>query len=153
MNQLCSTPEMQSLGYRQKRPDLAKLHLDTLFAHLITNDKSNNNSNETRRYLTGCGESEFDATERKEKRTWNSISYRSKPHAARYCEVQSRWPVAPFWRTSFPRRCSAPQHATRSKRRRRPTCLRACAPNSTPFPWKRKSLLTMSLCSTVPAEP
>src|SRR5271168_12512 len=55
MNQLRRTPEMQSLGDRQERPNLAKLHLATLFAHLITDDKTNNNSNQTRGYLTGCG--------------------------------------------------------------------------------------------------
>src|SRR6202451_3390415 len=46
---------MQSLGDRQKRPDLAKLHLATSFAHLITDSKTNNNSNQRRKYLTGCG--------------------------------------------------------------------------------------------------
>src|ERR1700684_1323959 len=46
---------MQSLGDRQKRPDLAKLHLATSFAHLITDSKTDNNSNQRRKYLTGCG--------------------------------------------------------------------------------------------------
>src|SRR5271155_2437283 len=55
MNQLRRTPEMQSLSDRQKRPDLAKLHCSTLFVHLITDDKTNNDSNQTRGYLTGCG--------------------------------------------------------------------------------------------------
>jgi len=49
------------------------------------------------------------------------------------------WSAAPFWRTSFPRRCSAPpQRATRKKRLR--TRSRLCATGSTPFPSKQKSL-------------
>src|ERR1700689_3484499 len=55
MNQFRRTPKMQCLGDRQKRPDLAKLHLATLFAHLITGSKTNNNSNQMREYPTGCG--------------------------------------------------------------------------------------------------
>src|ERR1700689_1877298 len=55
MNQFRRTPKMQCLGDRQKRPDLAKLHVATLFAHLITGNKTNNNSNQMREYPTGCG--------------------------------------------------------------------------------------------------
>src|ERR1700735_2250663 len=58
MKQFRRTPKMQSLGDRQKRPDLAKLHLATLFAHLITGSKTNNNSNQMREYPTGCGKRE-----------------------------------------------------------------------------------------------
>src|SRR5258708_35230130 len=36
----------------------------------------------------------------------NSIFHSSKPHAAKCCEFLPRWPAAPFWRTSFPGRCS-----------------------------------------------
>src|SRR5277367_3155180 len=55
MNQLRRTPEMQGLGDREKRPDLAKLHLATLFAHLITDNKTNNALNQTWECLTRCG--------------------------------------------------------------------------------------------------
>src|ERR1700691_2139968 len=55
MNQLRSTAEVQGLGNREKRPDLAKLHFVTLFANLITGTKTNNDSNQTWEYLTGCG--------------------------------------------------------------------------------------------------
>src|SRR6266481_639471 len=55
MNELRCTPEVQSLGDREKRPDLAKLHLATLFAHLITDNKTNNALNQTWECLTRCG--------------------------------------------------------------------------------------------------
>src|ERR1700722_9414278 len=58
MKQFRRTPKMQSPGDRQKRPDLAKLHPATLFAHLITGSKTNNNSNQMREYPTGCGKRE-----------------------------------------------------------------------------------------------
>src|SRR5580704_3879669 len=55
MNQLRSTPEVQRLGDREKRSNVTKLHLATSFAHLITGRKTNNNSNQRRKYLTGGG--------------------------------------------------------------------------------------------------
>src|ERR1700722_2544422 len=55
MNQLRSTPEVQRLGDREKRSNVTKLHLATSFAHLITGSKVNNDSNQRRKYLTGCG--------------------------------------------------------------------------------------------------
>src|SRR5580704_18350376 len=55
MNQLCRAPEVQSLGDGKKRSNVTKLHLATSFAHLITGRKANNNSNQRRKYLTGCG--------------------------------------------------------------------------------------------------
>src|SRR5271163_2728938 len=54
MNQLRSTAEVQGLGNREKRPDLAKLHFATLFANLITGNKTNNDSNKPWECLTGC---------------------------------------------------------------------------------------------------
>src|SRR5271156_4191994 len=55
MNQLRSTPEVQRLGDREKRSNVTKLHLATSFTHLITGSKTNNNSNQRWKYLTGCG--------------------------------------------------------------------------------------------------
>src|SRR5258705_13365044 len=55
MNQLSSTPEMQSLGDRKKRSNLTKLHTSILFANLITDHKTNNVSNHTQKCLTRCG--------------------------------------------------------------------------------------------------
>src|SRR6266481_5417391 len=55
MNQLCSTSEMQSFGDREKRPNLTKFHCLFLFADLITDDTTNNVSNQIRECLTGCG--------------------------------------------------------------------------------------------------
>src|SRR5258708_24809888 len=55
MNQLRSTPEMQSLGDREKRSNLTKLHTFILFANLITDHKTNNVSNHTQKCLTRCG--------------------------------------------------------------------------------------------------
>src|SRR5580704_15087740 len=55
MNQLCRAPEVQSLGDGKKRSNVTKLHLATSFAHLITGSKTDNNSNQRRKYLTGCG--------------------------------------------------------------------------------------------------
>jgi len=50
------------------------------------------------------------------------LSYKKQTSAPAMCEITT---AAPFWRTSFPRRCSAPpQRATRNtrnKRLRRPT--------------------------------
>jgi hypothetical protein len=47
MNQLRSTSEVQSLCYRQKRPNLTKFHRSILFAKFITDNKTNNVTNET----------------------------------------------------------------------------------------------------------
>src|ERR1700720_1344280 len=55
MNQLRSSPEMQSLGDREKRSNLTKLHRESLFAYLITDNKTNNVSNQSEKCLTGCG--------------------------------------------------------------------------------------------------
>src|SRR5580704_19195828 len=55
MNQLCRAPEVQSLGDGKKRSNVTKLHLATSFAHLITGSKTDNNSNQRTKYLTGCG--------------------------------------------------------------------------------------------------
>jgi hypothetical protein len=45
MNQLRSTPEVQSLRYGEKRPNLTKFHLVILFTELITYNKTNNVTN------------------------------------------------------------------------------------------------------------
>jgi hypothetical protein len=67
MNQLPATPEVQRPGKREKRPDLAKLHFAPLFVHLITDNETNDDSDQMRGYPTGCGKPEFDATKRRTK--------------------------------------------------------------------------------------
>ena len=57
------------------------------------------------------------------------------------CEVRKSWLAAPFWRTSVPRRCSAPpQQATLRKRLRMSSRLRvpgAVVGKMAFFPWRR----------------
>src|SRR5712675_1821366 len=53
MNQLRSTPEMQSLCDREKRSNLTEFHTSVLFANLITDYKTNNVSNYRRKCLNG----------------------------------------------------------------------------------------------------
>src|SRR5208282_5087382 len=55
MNQLRSTPKVQRLSDREKRSNLTKLHTPILFANPITGQKTNNDSNKSQPYLTGCG--------------------------------------------------------------------------------------------------
>src|SRR5882724_9502164 len=53
MNQLRSTPEMQSLCDREKRSNLTEFHTSVLFVNLITDYKTNNVSNYRRKCLNG----------------------------------------------------------------------------------------------------
>jgi hypothetical protein len=54
MNQLCSSPEVQSLCHREKRSNLAKFHLAILFATLITGNNTNNVTNQRLDVSKGC---------------------------------------------------------------------------------------------------
>src|SRR5882724_2524969 len=53
MNQLRSTPEMQSLCDREKRSNLTKFHTSVLFVNLITDYTTNNVSNYSWKCLNG----------------------------------------------------------------------------------------------------
>src|SRR5216683_6922464 len=101
MNQLRCASEVQSLGDREKRSNVTKLHLATSFAHLITGSKTNNNSNQRRKYLSGCGKRGVRCHRKKgiKKMKFNFLQEQTSRREC--CEVRPRSPAASFWRIFF----------------------------------------------------